>query len=348
MSAGRVVKIILIFFIVAISIAGIKAIDIYRKAFAANVIVKGSKEIHFFIHTNTTYESIFEELTNKELLKNSNSFDWTAKRKNYPNRIKPGRYLIKNRMSNNDLVNMLRSGNQNVVELTFNNVNTIENLSERIAEQLEFTSADLMLLLSDTTVLHSNGFSAYTIPAMFIPNTYEIYWNTKPEGFVERMHKEYQLFWTKSRKAKAQKLGLTQEEVITLASIVNKEVRFDNEKKTVAGLYINRLNKGIRLQADPTLIFAMGDFSIRRVLNKHKKLDSPYNTYKYAGLPPGPICIPDIASIDAVLNHEKHSYIYMCAKPDFSGYHNFAKTLKAHNKNAEAYRRELNKRRIYN
>jgi UPF0755 protein len=267
--------------------------------------------------------------------------------RNYPKNIKPGRYLIKNRMSNNELVNMLRSGNQDVVRLTFNNVNTLQDLSEKVAGQLEFSASELLDLLEDSEVVESYGFNTFTIPAMFIPNTYEFYWNTNPEVFLKRMKREYDVFWNKKRQAKAERIGLTPKEVITLASIVNKEVRFDDEKRRVAGLYMNRIQKGIRLQADPTLIFAHNDYSIRRVTNDLKKIDSPYNTYKNDGLPPGPICIPDIASIDAVLNFEKHNYIYMCAKADLSGYHSFAKTLKEHNKNARAYQKELNRRRIY-
>jgi UPF0755 protein len=348
MSAGRVIKIILIIFVGGLVVAGVAGAELYRKAFSPNVSVKEGNEAYFYVTGKMNYDDVFRQLENEGRLKNLKTFDWTAQRKNYQNNIKPGRYVLKNRMSNNDLVNMLRSGNQEAVQLTFNNVNTLEQFSERIAEQLEFSNDSLMQLLEDEEFIKKYGFNQYTIPAMFIPNTYEVYWNTSPAAFLGRMYKEYNAFWTKKRLAKAKKIELNQTEVITLASIVNKEVRYDDEKRRVAGLYMNRIEQGIRLQADPTLIFAMNDFTIRRVLNKHKQLDSPYNTYKYYGLPPGPICIPDIASIDAVLNFEKHKYIYMCAKPDFSGYHNFAKTLKEHNKNAEAYRRELNKRRIYN
>jgi UPF0755 protein len=348
MSAGRVIKLILLVFVVGMIVAGVKGVGLYRKAFAPNIVVTNSDKAFFYVSTGAGYDEVFERLFEKDYLKNPKTFDWTAKRKNYPNHVKPGRYMIKNRMSNNDLVNMLRSGKQVPVMVTFNNINTIDELSSRISEQLELKSEDLIAVLTEDSVVESYGFSKYTIPAMFIPNSYEFYWNTSVDGFLKRMEKEYDQFWTRGRLSKAKKLGMTPEEVITLASIVNKEVMFDDEKRRVAGLYLNRIEKGIRLQADPTLIFAMDDFSIRRVLNKHKKLDSPYNTYKNYGLPPGPICIPDIISIDAVLNYEKHDYIYMCAKPDFSGYHNFAKTLKAHNRNAEAYRKELNKRRIYN
>ena len=348
MSAGRVVKIILIVFLVGLAIAGIKGYGIYKKAFAPNVTVKSEEPIYFYVKTGDSFEDVITALEKSELVDNMKSLNWTAKRKNYASHVKPGRYLVKNRMSSNELVNMLRSGNQEPLNITFNNVNRLTDFSERIADQLEFESDSLLRLLTDTAVHAKYGFNAQTMPAMFVPNTYEFYWNTPPDKFLDRMYKEYDNFWNRSRLAKAKKLNMTPVEVVSLAAIVNKEVRFDEEKKIVAGLYINRINKGIRLQSDPTLIYAWNDYSIRRVLNKHKKIDSPYNTYKYAGLPPGPICIPDISSIDGVLNYKKHSYLYMCAKPDFSGYHNFAKTLKQHNRNAAAYRRELNKRRIYN
>ncbi len=348
MSATRVLKLLLLFFVLSLLVAGFKGLDIYHKAFTPNIQVKDSRETYFYVYTGSSFAEVFGLLKKKNLLKNEKTFEWTAHKKKYPDHIQPGRYLVKNRMSNNELVNLLRSGRQEPVMLTFNNTNTLKNLADRVAVQLEFRSDSLLKQMADTSVLNRYDFTLQTLPAMFIPNTYEIYWNTSPEQFMDRMYREYNRFWTRLRQAKADKLNLTRVEVITLASIVTKETSFDNEKPRVAGLYINRLEKGIRLQADPTLIFAWGDYSIRRVLNYHRQLDSPYNTYMYDGLPPGPICIPDIASIDAVLNYERHNYIYMCAKPDFSGYHNFAATLDAHNRNAEAYRRELNKRKIYN
>lgn len=347
MGAGRVIKVVLVVFIIALVIGGLKAVNIYKGAFAANVFVQSEEPEYLYIPTGSDYQLVYDKLMSKDVLKNTKSFEWTAKKKNYPNHVKPGRYRLKNRMSNNDLINMLRSGSQEPVDLTFNNINRLSDLSKRISEQLELSADTLLSLLNDTAIQHKYGFNEYTMPAMFIPNTYEFYWNTSAHKFLDRMSKEYDKFWTRSRLAKTEKIGMTPEEVITLASIVNKEVRFADENKRVAGLYINRLNKGIRLQSDPTLIFAHNDYTIRRVLNKHMKIDSPYNTYRNAGLPPGPICIPDVASIDAVLDYEKHKYIYMCAKADFSGYHNFAKTLKAHNKNAAEYRKALNKKKIY-
>ena len=243
---------------------------------------------------------------------------------------------------------MLRAGRQTHIRLTFNNIRTLDELADRIASQIEPGADTLLKTMHNKELQKKFGFNDQTIVSMFIPNTYEFFWNTTPNQFMERMYNEYNAFWTKTREIEAEQAGLSKDEVITLASIVNEETQNDNEKPRIAGVYMNRLNKGMRLQADPTVIFALGDFSIQRVLKKHYEgLDSKYNTYKYAGLPPGPICIPEISSIDAVLNYEKHNYLYFCAKPDFSGNHSFARTLSEHNRNAALYRRELNKRRIY-
>lgn len=250
-------------------------------------------------------------------------------------------------MSNNDLINMLRSGSQEPVKVSFNNLRTLSDFSSRISEQLEMKNEDLLKLLNSSATQKKYGFNKHTIKCMFIPNTYDIYWNISAEDFLARMYSEYQAFWEGKRSRKTENLGMTPEEVITLASIVNEESRKEKERPRIAGLYINRLNKPMRLQADPTVIYAVGDFTIQRVLRKHYKINSPYNTYRVDGLPPGPICFPEIASIDAVLNYEKHKYLYMCAKADFSGYHAFATNLKEHNKNAAKWQKELNRRRIY-
>lgn len=347
MSASRIIKFVGIVFIGLLIIGGIKALDIYNKAFAPSVSLTGEKEFFLYISTHSNYDSVKNTLAEAGILKNIKSFEWTAGRKNYANHIYPGRYLVKHRMSNNELVNLLRAGKQTPVDLTFNNIRTLQQFSARIAEQLEVDSLSLINHITDSATLAKHGHNQHTIACMFVPNTYEVYWNTSAQSFVDRMAKEYEGFWNKSRTQKAEKTGLTKEQVISLASIINLETQKDDEKEKMAGVYMNRVNIGMRLQADPTVIFAHNDFTMRRVLNKHKKIDSPYNTYRYAGIPPGPICLPEISSIDAVLNYEKHKYLYFCAKPDFSGYHNFARTLKQHNKNAQAYQRELNKRRIY-
>lgn len=333
--------------IVVLVIAAIKGFSLYRKAFAPNIFTPDKQETIIFISSDSEYEDVLELFEEKELVRNMQSLRWAATKKNYQNHINPGRYKVTNRMSNNELINMLRSGSQDPVILTFNNLRTEKHLADRLAEQLEVDSKSIMDFFNSDSIVAKYGFNKYTLRCIFIPNTYEIFWNVSPEELFNRMMNEYNAFWTKKRLHKATETGLTKEEVIILASIVNEETRMDDEKKRIAGVYMNRLEKPMRLQADPTVIYAVGDFSMQRVLRKHYKMNSPYNTYRVDGLPPGPICFPEISSIDAVLNYENHKYLYFCAKPDFSGYHNFAKTLKQHNRNAELYRRELNKRRIY-
>ena len=347
MSATKIIKSIVIVILLLLGLASIKAYNVYHKAFKPNIIIKENGEMDLFIPSGASFEQVYHQIAKSGILTDTSTFLWAAKKKNYPAHVYAGRYIIQNRMSNNDLVNLLRSGQQTPVDVTFNNQRTLDELAERISEQLEPAKEDFQKVFTDGEIIKKYGFNKETFKCTFIPNTYEIWWNTSPEKFVVRMNAEYEAFWKGKRDRKAQSVGLSREEVITLASIVQQETRMNDEKPTIAGVYINRLNKGIKLDADPTVVYANGDFTRNRVLNKDRQIDSPYNTYKYRGLPPGPICIPDISTIDAVLNYEKHKYLFFCAKPDFSGYHNFAKTNREHNRNAEAYRRELNKRRIY-
>ncbi len=326
---------------------GIFSYKLYKRVYRSNIFTPDRKDYLLYIPTGSEYADVIRLLDSLHLVKDKKSFSWVAEKKNYPNHVYPGRYRIKNRSSNNDLINKLRAGSQEPVRIRFNNIRTLDQFAIRISEQLEMQPAELLNLLNSKEVQDQYGFSKETIKCMFIPNTYEFYWNVSAERFVERMHEEYEAFWKGKRDRKAEQLGMTRTEVITLASIVNEETSKDKEKARIAGLYINRLNKPMRLQADPTVIYAVGDFSIQRVLRKHYQINSPYNTYRNDGLPPGPICIPEISSIDAVLNYEKHNYLYMCARADFSGYHEFATTLSQHNRNAAKYRRELNKRKIY-
>jgi UPF0755 protein len=326
-------------------IGAIIGLVIYDRVYMPNV--KVTNETYLYIKTGASLNDVMKSLQEKEILEDTASFGWVARKKNYANHIYPGRYLIKDGISNNELVNQLRSGDQSPLQLTFNNVRTKKELAKKVAEYIEATEEELYARLNDPAIWKKYGFNQYTFISMFIPNSYEFYWNTSAEGFVKRMAKEYRNFWTAERKAKARNINLSQSEVSTLASIVQAEQSMKpDERPRVAGLYINRLNIGMRLQSDPTLIFAIGDFSIKRVLNKDKLVDSKYNTYQYAGLPPGPINVPEISSIDAVLNYEKHRYLYMCAKADFSYYHNFATNLRQHNIYAAQYQRELSRRRI--
>ncbi len=257
-------------------------------------------------------------------------------------KAKPGHYVLEKGMSRRAIRKMLERGLQTPVRLTFNNIRTLDRLAGALARQTEPDSLAWLAMLEEGPLADSLGFAPHTFLAMFIPNSYEVYWNTTPRRLAERMKKEYDRFWTPERLAKAEALNLTPVEVSTLASIVYEETKMSDEMPRVAGVYLNRLRRGMPLQADPTVKFAVGDPTIRRVLNRHLTVDSPYNTYLHRGLPPGPIAMPSIRTIDAVLNPEKHDYLYFCAAPDFSGYHLFARNLAAHNRNAQAYARALN------
>lgn len=296
------------------------------------------KDVSLYIPTGSDYKYVKNELTSLNVLISKNAFDWLAKRSHYDENVHPGRYVLTDGMTNQQLVNILRMGYQTPVKVVFNNMRTVEQLAGRISEQIEADSTSII-----EEIYNNEGVDATT----FIPNTYEFYWNTDAEDFVEKMISEHERFWNETRLNKAKSLKLSPKQVSILASIVDKETRKVSEMPRIAGVYINRLNRRWPLQADPTLVFAHGDYNIRRVLDVHKKIESPYNTYKYAGLPPGPICIPSIAAIDAVLNAEKHNYFYFCAKDDLSGYHVFASNINEHNRNAERYRKALNKNKIY-
>jgi UPF0755 protein len=280
-----------------------------------------------------------------------NTFEQVAKRKGYPENIKPGKYRITKGMNNNEIVNSLRSRNIPIT-VAFNNQENLADLAGRISGQIEADSLSLLATFEDRTFLKTNGFNDDTKLAMYLPNSYEFFWNTSAEGFRERMLSEYKKFWNESRTQKAATLGMRPVEVITLASVVQKETAKVDERPRVAGVYLNRLKKGMSLQADPTVIYAIkkhsGNFDtiIKRVLYKDLELDSPYNTYKYAGLPPGPITMPDISSIEAVLNPEKHDYYYFVANVENFGYHKFAKDLVQHNRNKEQYIRWINSQKI--
>jgi len=306
------------------------------------------KYTYLYVPTGTDYNELKQLLNDKGFIENMQLFEWVAEQKNLPKHIHPGKYKIMKRMSINQLINLLRSGAQEPVRLTINShIRFVRQIAGIAGRKLEVDSSDIMKIIYDSDFMAAKGFNRYTLLCLFIPNTYEFYWNTNAEQFLDRMYKEYTRFWNQTRLNKAKFIGLNSNEIITLASIVQLEVLRTDEKKRIAGVYINRLKKGMLLQADPTVIYANGNFSVRRVTRKMTQINSSYNTYKVKGLPPGPICIPDISTIDAVLNYEHHKYLYFCAKPDFSGYHSFAKTLTQHNLNARRYQQALNKRKIY-
>jgi UPF0755 protein len=281
------------------------------------------------------------------IIKNLKVLQWVAKKKNYPGMIKPGKYIIDRELSYNGIINLLRSGRQTPVRITFNNIRTLNQLAGKIGKQLEADSSQIINFLSDDSNYINDGFTKENIIALFIPNTYQFFWNTDAKGLYNRMLKEYRLFWNDQRLAKAKEKGLDPKEVAILASIIDDEVTKADDKPRIAGVYLNRLKRGIPLQACPTIKFALNDFTITRVLKKHLLTDSPYNTYKHKGFPPGPISCSSVEGINAVLNAEKHDYLYFAAKADFSGYHNFSRTLSEHNRYAAIYQKELNKRKIF-
>lgn len=309
-------------------------------------VVKNDQTVYVQVYPGDDVRRVEEVLTSVVDFKTTAAFAPLMKHYKYDQRVKPGNYAIRPGDSMRDICLRLLSGNQTPVKLVLPSVRTLDRLAGAVSKQIMIDSAAVMGLLTDVRFLDSLGYTSETIPCLFIPNTYEVYWTMSPEQFVTRMVKERNAFWTPARTAKAKALGLTPNEVITLASIVDEETVKNDEKPMVAKLYLNRLKRGMLLQADPTVKFALGEFELRRILYVHLQTNSPYNTYKYAGLPPGPIRIPTISAIESVLNPANHSYLYMCAKEDFSGYHNFATTLTQHNVNARRYQQALNRRGI--
>ncbi|PZX60431.1 UPF0755 protein [Algoriphagus ratkowskyi] len=320
----------------------------YQVFFSPNTLVDSDQNYMLKISSNDTYKSVSNKLYDDFVVNDLVSFGFVSRITGYQESVKPGLYTITPKMTNLQLVKLLRSGKQTPIRVTFNNVRTKEDLAEKITANMEISEDQFLTLVKDSVYIRKFDFDEETIMSMFIPNTYELWWNTSSEALFDRMYKEYNAFWTDERKQKAAALGLNQKQVSTLASIVQAESQQKaDERPVIAGLYLNRLNIGMPLQADPTLVFASGDFELKRVLNVHKEIESPYNTYKYTGLPPGPINLPDIKSLDAVLDADNNSYLYMCAKEDFSGYHSFASSLAEHNANARRYQAALNKAKIF-
>lgn len=328
--------------VLALTLAG-TAFNYYLKYFAPNVT---GNEDYLYIRTGSDFKDVYSTIKKEKIVKDTISFYNAAHNMDYPHVVKAGKYRLSKGMSNRSLINMLKAGNQEPVKISFQNVRLKHTLAGMVSKKIESDSASISDLLDSASFVEKYGFDTENVYTMFIPNSYELYWNTSAEKFFLRMYDEYNKFWTTERKAKAEEIGLTPIKVSILASIADGEALHDKEMPVIAGLYMNRLKKGMRLEADPTVIFANNDFTIRRVLNKHLRKDSPYNTYIRTGLPPGPISMPSIHAIDAVLNFDKHNYLYMCAKEDFSGYHNFAPTLSEHLVNAKKFQEALNKRNI--
>ncbi|NEN22585.1 endolytic transglycosylase MltG [Cryomorpha ignava] len=321
----------------------------YRLVFGPVLNMK-KESVAFYIHTGWSQDNVFDALISMDIVKKPKAVKWVMERKNYDGGlVVPGKYTLKNGINANDLVNHLRAGNgEEEVKIVLNHARTLQELAGKASANIEADSISILDKLTDPEVIGRYGFSAETFKAMFLPDTYYTEWDTDADEFLERMASEYKKFWTEERIQSAKIQGLSQSQVTTLASIVQAEQQtHPEERAAIAGLYLNRLNRGMRLQSDPTVVYAVGDFNINRVLTKHLSFASPYNTYINSGLPPGPINIPTKQAIDAVLNAEDNDYIYMCAKADFSGYHAFAKSHTEHIRNARAFQNALNQRKIY-
>ena len=321
---------------------------VYQNIFTPNTGFN-NPQAHVFIPTGATFKMVQEELS--PLLKDMNTFVTVAQRKGYSSNIKAGHFIIKKGSNNNEIINSIRSGNIPVT-IKFNNQERLEDLAGHLAKQIELDSASLLNAMLDVDFLKVSGFTQDTALGMYIANSYEVYWNTNPKAFCQKMLKEYNAFWNTSRVAKAKAISLSKDQVMALAAIVQKETAMIQERPMVAGLYLNRLKKGMLLQADPTVIFAKkkteNNFKqvIKRVLFKDLKIASPYNTYRYSGVPPGPITMPDVSAIDGVLNYKKHGFYFMVADVANFGYHKFAKTLSAHNRNKKQYVNWINKQGV--
>jgi UPF0755 protein len=315
--------------------------------FVPNIFPNTGEKAFLCIPDSSTFNDVTTLLSKDAHVLNMSSFKQVAGLLRYGTKIHSGRYALKSGMNNFQLIRLLRSGHQTPVRLTFNNIRTKEQLAAKLGMQLMADSTSILKLLNDTAFLATYHLNPYTSISLFVPNTYEVFWNINAKDLFKRMGKEYSNFWTEERKAKAAAIPLTLAQVSTLASIVEEETNNKQDRPMVAGLYLNRLKAGMPLQADPTIKFAVGDFTIKRVLFGHLRTVSPYNTYKNTGLPPGPIRVSTPEGIDAVLNYTHHKYIYMCAAETLNGKHKFAATWAEHQVNAKKYRDELNKRQIF-
>jgi len=328
-------------------VCGFAAYTVYNWIYEPNVSIE-EENFKLTIPSKSSFQSVTELLAKEELIEDEKSFSFVAKLMKYDKTNVPaGQYEIKNGWSNRELISMLRSGNQKSVTVTFNNHRKIDEFAGKVSSYLEIDSLELLQYILDPHTLDTYEKDTQNVMSLFIPNSYKYFWNIDKEDLVQKLADEGEKFWSKNnREQKREMAGITREEVYTLASIVEKESLLKKEKPIIAGVYLNRIKRDIALQADPTVVFGVGDFTIRRVLNKHLEYDSPYNTYLYPGLPPGPIYMPSIESIDAVLEPKEHQYLYFCAKPGFDGGHLFAANLTAHNKNANDYHRWLNQQNI--
>jgi UPF0755 protein len=318
----------------------------YGKIFKPNLSLNGPKTGFVYVKTTDKFEDVVNQLSEKKMLQNRESFIWMAEFLKYKDHVLPGRYKVKDGMNNKDLVALLKSGKQEPVKITIQSIRTKEQLAGKVGKLLEADSISLIQYFNDESKMEKLGLTSETALSYFLPDTYEFYWNTPAPKFIERMGKAYDKFWNDDRRKLAADMNLSPAQVSILASIVIQESNMSDEWPVIAGVYYNRYKQGMKLQADPTVKFALNDPSIRRIRNNHLQVESPYNTYKFVGLPPGPIYMASKKCIDAVLRYQHHNYIYFCAKPDGSGYHAFAVTYEQHLQNARKYQKNLNKRGI--
>ena len=341
------------FFLILLLVLGVAGYLVfnhyYNKIYGPSVSLN-EDSTYFHIPTGSDFDDVKARLHDKGIVKDTAGFGFVARWMNYPNHIYPGRYLIEDKMSNRALITKLRKPDKSPVRLVIGSFKTIEELTSYAGKKLELDSVKLLELLNDEKYIAKYGFNKTDIKCMFIPDTYEFYWNTSASEFLEKLHKEYREFWNTARRQKAKAQGLNPKEVHILASIVQSESSMRAEWDTIAGVYLNRLKIGMALQADPTLKYILhqrGQTDIKRILNKHKDLNSPYNTYKYPGLPPGPLVMPEIPAIEAVLDPAEHNYKYFVAKPGNQKGHRFSTSLQQHNRYAREYRQYLNEQKIY-
>lgn len=344
-SGGIFKKVIVLFVLAALAFGGYWA---YENIFKNNVHLNGKKFTYIYIKTNATFEDVLDELYSQNIIDDHKSFEWMAKEMDLPEHINSGKYRIDAKMSNRSIVKMIINGKQEKVKLSFNSqIRTKEQFIDYVSDKLEIENGELEDYCSNDDILNEQyGLNSDNFMVLIVPETYEVNWTTHINELFELIEKSYNEVWTKAKKDKAKAIGYTVPEVVTIASIVQSESGIKTEQQKIAGVYINRLKQDMKLQADPTVVFANGNFDVQRVLSADKDIDSPYNTYRYKGLPPGPICLVNTSTIDAVLNYSKHNYTYFCAKADFSGYSNFTNDYKVHMKNATAYQAALNQKGI--
>ncbi len=333
------------FFYLLLLLLVLSAVGAYQVLYAPNV--NAEKRVSVKIPTGSSYEDVLRILKENEVLKNEFGFSVVSKLKKYPDHVNSGYYVFNKGMNNRQIVNILRAGLQTPVTLVIYNIRTKDEFAGLVGRTLELDSNEVLAQLNDGKFCKTLGTDTSKVLSKFIVDNYEFYWNISFDKFIDKLNAAYDKFWNEERKAKATALNLSPTEVTTLASITEKEVIRDKELPTVAGVYLNRLRIGMPLQADPTLVFALRDFDAKRVTSYHKDFDTPYNTYKYAGLPPGPICMPRKKCIDAVLNFEEHKYLFFCANPDMSGYSLFSVSYEDQMKVAAQYRKKLNAMNIH-